>query len=697
MLALAGGLAARAEPDILRTARAVRELSEKEANRPYRAEISGVVLGLAEPYGSGIVVQDATDPIYITGPSAMIGSLAPGDLVQVRGSSDAGGFAPCLRADEIRKTGEAAVPEPQRVSVAELYSIALDAHWISVTGVVQSMRDLAADEIQRGLDLAGGVGAPIRRVKMTLAVADRLVPVQLYGTWNAERYVDAEVEVRGLCFSQHNPERQYMNVLVLVPLGTGVRVVREQPREPFDMPAASPRSLFGFNRAGISQHRVRVDGVVLHQVDEAGFWIRDDSTGLFVQGDTRTPLVPGDRVQVAGFQEHGAFSSQLAHALFRKIAHGPDPVPTRITDRATAARHDGDLVVVEGVLAGQKESDEGLVLRIDWQGTEVPAVYRRHPGDTPGFPSLEIGSLLSVTGICMFSSARDAPLSGVLTPDKFSVLLRGAPDLAVLRPAPWWTARRLTTVLGAMIALLAAILVTVFVVARRKLARERSRRAAEIAEYSARLTERSHMARNLHDTIAQGLGAISLQLELAANGTSDERSASASHLAMALQLVRTSMVEVRSFIRNLRTKTQQDVELTSALEELLQTVTKGTSIEPKFHLRGTVRKFPPGIEAQIIRITQEAIANCVQHSGAEAITVNLYYDSAGVVVTIADNGAGFDHAADWGEKLHFGLLGMKERADLISSTLTIAAPAGGGTQVTLQVPRDAAIKDSLSL
>jgi signal transduction histidine kinase len=700
-LALLGGLSGRAEPAVLRTARAVRELSAEEANRPHRAEIAGVVLGLAEPYGASLVVQDATDPIYVTGPADAIGGLVPGDMVEVRGATDAGGFAPYVRADEVRKTGTTAVPEPERISPEELFTQRLDAHWVSVTGVVRSVRDLRADEIPQGPDPknlpnrpARGASAPERRMKMVLAMNDRLVPVQLYGRWDPAQLVDAEVEVHALCFNQHNTERQFLSPLLLIPRSVELRMLQPPPADPFAGPAVLSHSLFGFNRTGLAQHRVKVDGVVLHQVVGLGLWMRDDHTGLFVRSSQGDLLRIGDRVQTIGFPERGTLSPVLADAVFRRIADGPAPAPTPIADRATAARHNGDLVAIEGVLAGQKETDEGLVLRVDWQGTEVPAIYRRQDGDAAALPALEPGSVLSVAGICVFSSADQAPLSGVLVPQKFSLLLRHAADVAVLRPAPWWTGRRLAALLVGAVVALAAILVAVFVVSRRKLARERARRAAAIAEYRARLAERSGMARELHDVVAQGLGAIALQLELAANR---DAAHAGQHLGLALQLVRTSMVEVRSFIRNLRTETQQDVELASALEDLLRTATEGTSIEPRFRADGAAYPLPSGIEVQIIRIAQEAVSNAVQHSGASAISLTVHYSPTELLATVSDTGGGFDPTVDWAERMHFGLLGMKERAELISSTLTIDAATGGGTRVILRVPRDAVLKDSLSL
>jgi len=96
-----------------------------------------------------------------------------------------------------------------------------------------------------------------------------------------------------------------------------------------------------------------------------------------------------------------------------------------------------------------------------------------------------------------------------------------------------------------------------------------------------------------------------------------------------------------------------------------------------------VRKPPAGVEAQVIRITQEA----VRHSGASRGSVGVQHAAAAVTVVVADDGCVFDHAADWEQHCHFGLLGMRELAGLIGATLAIDAPAAdGGTRVRLIVP-----------
>ena len=130
---------------------------------------------------------------------------------------------------------------------------------------------------------------------------------------------------------------------------------------------------------------------------------------------------------------------------------------------------------------------------------------------------------------------------------------------------------------------------------------------------------------------------------------------------------------------------------------VLHLAVEGTSIEADFAIEGTAFKLLRGVEAQIIRLTQEAVSNAVQHSGATELSVAMRYTPSQLEIVIADNGRGFDHTVDWAERLHFGLLGMKERAAMIGANLTIDSSAGSGTQVSLAVPRAATLTDSCSL
>lgn len=691
--------ASRAEtPDTLQSARAVRSLSVAQTEKSLPVLLSGVVLGLAEPQGKCLVLNDTTDSVYVLGTDETIGRLVPGDTVEVHGHAVHGSYAPFVMADSVRKTGTAPVPEPTRVGLEELFGKGLDSEWISVVGVVRSLTQSLPTQYGRGI-LASpwdkSVPPPPRTEKsnlLTLAIGDRLVVVQYYESLDPERLIDAEVEIRALCFNSHNINRQFLQPALLIPRGVGVRILRAPPAAPFALPVVSSRSLFQFQPEGFSVHRVHIDGVVLHESAGSGVWIRDDGHGFFVRMEQPMALVPGDVVQIAGFPEHGDFAPILADAVCRKIGREPEPDPVRFQQQGDEAFHHNDLVITRGALVDRKVVARGLLLRVQTRDANIDVLCDGEPSAWDG-ARLEIGSYLSVTGLCVLSAEGTLRPSGKLIPNSYRLVVRRPADIVVLRPAPWWTLEHVVTLLAGVAVALVVVLVAVFALSRKRIAKERALRALEVSTYSARLAERNRMARDLHDTIAQGLTAISLQLEVAVkpDAPADEIS---KHVGLARQLVRSSMAEVRSFIRNLRTHTQQDVDLGSAIEEILRTAVEGASLRTQFRVAGNVRKLAADVEAQILRVTQEAVSNAVQHAGASQLGVEINYLDRNLEVMITDNGRGFEEAAaSSGDRLHFGLLGMKERATLIKSVLVIQSNPGGGTRVLLRVPYGAVVTE----
>lgn len=682
------------EPEVLRTAREIRRLSAEEAGERRPVELSGVVLGQVEPFGESLVLRDDTDSIYLLGDESLISPFSPGDTIEVKGHTVTGSFAPFVRVDAARKTGTSPLPEPTRVASDDLFAKGLDAQWVVVAGVIRDLKVAPLDP--QPANPAQGLS---NRFIMTLAVGDRLVTVQSFDRIEAEKVVDAEVEVRGICFNLHNAERQFLSPLILVPQGIDFVIRKPPPSGPFELPAVSSRSLFQFRPDGFSMHRVRVDGVALHQVSGVGIWIRDDGGGFFVQSEERTPLKPGDLVRAAGFPAQGEFSPILSHAVYEKTGSGPSPSPARLRMSGEEVDHNNDLVEIEGVLTGRQDTTQGVMLHVRSRGATVEVIGN---GRNAAWSEveLELGSTVSVVGICrLLALEGEHRLSGLLMPENYKVLARGPSDIVVVERAPWWNSKRIAVLLACVIATLIAILAAVFIVSRRRLNKERARRALEISAFKARLAERSQLARDLHDSLAQGLGAISLQLDLAGSpdGATSSPNQARQHVSMAHQLVRASIVEVRSFIRNLRTQTQQDMGLDVVLRDLLSTAVEGSDIRTDFRIEGVVWEPEPLVKEQIIRVVQEAIANAVRHSDGTEVTVSARYSPASLVVTVADNGKGFALSADLEENLHFGLLGMRERAALIGAEMKIASVAKMGTRIILSVSRNAAPANGLNL
>ena len=206
-------------------------------------------------------------------------------------------------------------------------------------------------------------------------------------------------------------------------------------------------------------------------------------------------------------------------------------------------------------------------------------------------------------------------------------------------------------------------------------------------EFSAVLGERSRIAREIHDTLAQGYVGISVQLEVLAELLRHHKvEAAAKQLDTARSHVRDGLADARQSIWALRS--QDSGEKTLPVELRRVTEQAGThGMEASFSIYGAYRPLPPGTEREILRIAQEAIHNVKRHAGARHLFVQLEYMQSEIALEVRDDGRGFA-AGQTPESPpgHYGLTGMRERAATIKGTLDVTSEAGSGTTVRLRAP-----------
>ncbi|WP_263385244.1 sensor histidine kinase [Granulicella arctica] len=204
------------------------------------------------------------------------------------------------------------------------------------------------------------------------------------------------------------------------------------------------------------------------------------------------------------------------------------------------------------------------------------------------------------------------------------------------------------------------------------------------ALYSGVMEERSRIARDIHDTLAQGIVSISLQLEVVTRllGTAPE--AARTQLDETRLLVRQSLADARSSIWDLRSEGAE--ELPVRLGRALKTLTGPTGIAGRLHVTGSYRALGTAVEDEVLRIAQEAVTNAVRHAACGAVEVTLTYEMKAFRLLVVDDGRGFDAGLE-GPAGHFGLRGMRERAVKIGGKLSVASAVGQGTriEVTLRI------------
>ncbi len=214
---------------------------------------------------------------------------------------------------------------------------------------------------------------------------------------------------------------------------------------------------------------------------------------------------------------------------------------------------------------------------------------------------------------------------------------------------------------------------------------ERARLFEESARYGA-LEERNRLAREIHDTLAQGLSAIALHLETADANLENAAAPGLiqESIRQALDATRHNLQEARRSVLDLRAAPLEGRPLAEALSSLI--AANSVPGGPKFelHTTGAARPLPVGIEIGLYRIAQEALANIAKHAGAQKARLELITTPEFARLVATDDGRGFDpEQVDSGR---FGLVGMTERARLLGGQLVISSAPGGGTTMEALIP-----------
>jgi ligand-binding sensor domain-containing protein/signal transduction histidine kinase len=211
-------------------------------------------------------------------------------------------------------------------------------------------------------------------------------------------------------------------------------------------------------------------------------------------------------------------------------------------------------------------------------------------------------------------------------------------------------------------------------------------------EFRAVMAERNRIAREIHDTLAQGYVGISLQLEVLGQLLQLNRvDAAAKHLTATQGLVRDGLNDARQSIWALRSQDSEEQTLPIRLQRLVEETDKDNSLAATFKVYGAFRALTPEAEQEVLRIAQEAIQNVKKHAAATEVSVQLVYNDRELALTVADNGKGFELKEKRADG-HYGLTGMQERTAILHGNIEIESSVGSGTTVRLTVPAPEARK-----
>ncbi|MEO6477597.1 sensor histidine kinase [Luteolibacter sp.] len=650
---------APASPVELTKVAEVRALSRADKFERLPVKLEGVLL--ADP-ASGLFLQDDTGCIWMKGTDPQFKGLRRGDRVEARGVSAPGHFAPIMELETVSRLGTAPIPPPTQVTFWDLDSGRYDGQWVEIEGIVRQANPNANPRVV----LASGGG----RLPLFFSTAhDSMVPV------------DSKIRVMAIALNQFTRTGQTLHPLLFVPRDEKP-VIIEYPLA--DLPLRRIDRLMAFSDRLDQGHRIRLRGVVAHQQAGEAIWLEENGRGIRVNLKDSVTYSIGEQVEVSGFpvrSEH--YYPELEDAEVIRIAHGPPPKPEFLGTSVAALDHDAGLITLQAKVVELMRVPKGLrfVLRDDQR--DFIAVLNDSAQVIS--PHWQNGTLFRATGICSVSSVPAIDRTGTVDPREFELIIRTPNDLVVIEAPSWWTAERRSWLLAAISAVLALTVFGIFWSSRRKIRLSTAARRQSEAEFAAILSERGRIAREIHDTLAQGLGAISLHLEMMKDDIPSGSPAD-HHRQDASEITRDCLNEARQSIWNMRSQVIEDNGLDGALAGVFDQLTDIDGLGGNFEVTGEPFPLPPVVENNLLRIGQEAITNAVKHASAKRIDLTLTYSPQLVTIRVKDDGRGFEPEKVHGTDSHFGLLGLKERAHEIRAALRVESQPGHGTEVTLEYP-----------
>ena len=319
--------------------------------------------------------------------------------------------------------------------------------------------------------------------------------------------------------------------------------------------------------------------------------------------------------------------------------------------------------------------------------------------------ALTIGLLAQLEGLVLaLYLALVGESAGMWWPDRRALVLAASffVLLLVVNVVLIWGGAVLIGLLPLLGLMLAFVLIYVLLYIRQVQAREEAQNLLQeleaanrqLSEYAAQVEEltisqeRQRMARELHDTLAQGLAGLILQLEAADGYLEGGNQAQARTVVQqAMQRARTTLQEARRAIQALRPEILERGNLVDALGHEVDQFAATAGIRAALEVSGAPPDAPAGITLDILRIVQEALSNVSRHAQAEHVRVRLSTgDDGALQVVVQDDGQGFHPVAGLDRSGCFGLAGMEERAERIGGSLQVESEPGQGTRVVLRVP-----------
>ena len=411
----------------------IRKLSAAEAGRGYPVQVKGVIT-YHNPQLSMTFIQNGNDAIYLQSLDPAL-VLEEGKEYEVKGFSAPGDFAPIITKPIFRMIGPAPLPPLQTVTLEQLSTGQYDCLRVEVTGIVRSIRQVGN---RWCLEMFNeGKGIEVWLPNLTASA-------------NIHSMQDAKITAQGICSIQISTWGSITGFRLNVPSMDGIHVLEQAKSDPFSAPLRSIRDVFRYSKQAEEGHRIRIQGVLLHQRPGVALYIRDATGSITIPISHTLPANSSDLLTVSGYPAPGKFAPSLEHALVKRLSTSPQPSPHVLPDaQALYNNFHGDLVQIRAKLIDQWHTVDGqnyLLQDLPENNGTFEALLESSSYGT-NLPELRNGSELELTGIYLLREKATQKFG-------FHLLLRTPKDIHILKSAPWWTLKHTYWVLGVLFVLI---------------------------------------------------------------------------------------------------------------------------------------------------------------------------------------------------------------------------------------------------
>ncbi|WP_322607356.1 sensor histidine kinase [Pontiella agarivorans] len=623
--------------------------------------------------GNGLFLFDGREGIYVNAPQhkKTLQKIVPGQIVRIQGYSTPGGFAPSIYAETIEITGRKPLPNARPFSSKELYSTVIDCDWVSVSGRLISMKrtivvteniviELEQDNLRYALQMPY---SPETEEKLSDKMLQQVSFNAVVGTlYNENR------QVAGRVFFVNSADDFILSDQLKPEKGTAIIPIHELMR-------------IGFN----NNNPVRIHGTVTSVLGRT-LTLRGEQASLQASLLSDPDVRVGDRVLLEGYvwpKPIGPAFRARTLEVEQTSTDSPQPKTMKL-EQELSDKYNAELVSLHARLLDIKRpSDQNmqqttLLCRSGNYRFEaiLPARY------TVG-SAVKPGATLMLTGICLLKQHPEEQWR--VLADHFSLQLRNADDVIILKKAPWWTTQKLVA-LSLSVFVLAGFCLLWVSLLRRTVSRQ-TRIISQQIQKAAVMDERQRIARELHDNLDQGLVGAALQMRSGQRMLETTDPVDTEVLRQTLELAQHMLehcsAESRSAIHDLRGGILETMTLSEALMDMTLALNEESEAAVRFSAEGLPFRLKAEAERNLLLIAREAATNALRHGAPKQVQILLSFKPDELRLWIQDDGCGFDVTQNTNR---FGIQGMHERAARLRAKLTIRSTPGTGTSIEISLP-----------